>query len=823
MSENVSRVGACREPSPTREERPAPADSSSPSHDQASLDDASQIQLSDHSEDAYPAGEESTTNPPENPDEHGDPSTPSDEQESGWNSAAAEDPEARVEISPAPRPTPPPSGRQTLTRAQRRKVILEKATRGMQRDPWYLYRISARHFQGLVGMPRYRPGRTTEDIRRMCRHLRGCRLHPSAVILDHGHLHARHLRVAKRNPKPRPGSSPLRQAWIPGGIKQSRDYELFSPRSPREEDQRNIPSEKLEADPNLKAHFMKSVFPVLTFREEPRLPTYAGVSQEEFDAHTKAELEESSNVTGLDDMGPEERVETGLDSNFTTALLGPETKARVLEHDKDMRDHGDPAVGVDSPQPIKHDRSPDIAFSDPSTPSATIVSGTEIPDNPLASSVHVVNDPNELAAPGKVSLSPDDLSLSEVPHSEMSLGNYIQMGLKAPADAPRSPQEASIRDIASPHPSTMQASVTTRSLGPENDHLAELEPLDAGPECPSQDADPPSGSATLVENQEPALLAEHPTPSESMPVADDRAASQGTPALHSRQSADQLAGPEAKKSAGGLENQKSKRRRIARSSWAGTPLPSLMAPLKPIKRKAAGHQEEGTRKRLRNVGDFCAYNAPHSYPTIPSLLFCQLDGGVFDDMPSRLRQALPRPNDLAWPNNIPTRRNRFSSSEQPQRDPVGPPYIHAAGVTDIGDRYEDGEVRRYGAGESYRPFNNRDRDRSPRGTRSPPPRERARTPPGGSDSYVPGRSPRRRSRTPDRFRYRDRSREREGGDVWRRRDRSRSRARSPTRRSSPPRRSPPRRSPRRYPSPKRDDRAERARSPRRDYDARDTR
>lgn len=138
-------------------------------------------------------------------------------------------------------------------------------------------------------------------------------------------------------------------------------------------------------------------------------------------------------------------------------------------------------------------------------------------------------------------------------------------------------------------------------------------------------------------------------------------------------------------------------------------------------------------------------------------------------------------------------------------------------------RYEDGEVRRYGAGESYRPFN-RDRspragprDRSPRPARSPL-RDRVRSPPGGSDSYVPNRSPRRRSRSADRYR-RERSRE---AETWRRRDRSRSRARSPIRRPSP-RRSPPRRSPLRYVSPRRDDRSERARSPRRDYDARDNR
>jgi hypothetical protein len=138
-------------------------------------------------------------------------------------------------------------------------------------------------------------------------------------------------------------------------------------------------------------------------------------------------------------------------------------------------------------------------------------------------------------------------------------------------------------------------------------------------------------------------------------------------------------------------------------------------------------------------------------------------------------------------------------------------------------RYEDGEVRRYGAGESYRPYN-RDRsprpNRSPRPARSPPPRERGRTPPPGSDSYVPGRSPRRRSRSGDRGgaadRYRrERSRE---AQSWRR-DRSRSRPRSPIRRSSP-RRSPMRRnSPPRYGSPRRDrdDRNDR-RSPRRDFD-----
>ena len=137
-------------------------------------------------------------------------------------------------------------------------------------------------------------------------------------------------------------------------------------------------------------------------------------------------------------------------------------------------------------------------------------------------------------------------------------------------------------------------------------------------------------------------------------------------------------------------------------------------------------------------------------------------------------------------------------------------------------RYEDGEVRRYGAGESYRPFN-RDRSPPPRGIRSPM-RDRGRTPPGASDSYVPGRSPRRRSRSVDRFR-RERSRDRDVPERWRR---SRSRARTPIRRASPPRRSPIRRTPPRYVSPRRDDRrddrSDRARSPlRRDFEIRDIR
>ncbi|KAI0900356.1 hypothetical protein F4806DRAFT_491245 [Annulohypoxylon nitens] len=136
-------------------------------------------------------------------------------------------------------------------------------------------------------------------------------------------------------------------------------------------------------------------------------------------------------------------------------------------------------------------------------------------------------------------------------------------------------------------------------------------------------------------------------------------------------------------------------------------------------------------------------------------------------------------------------------------------------------RYDDGEVTRYGAGESYRPFNS---NRSPRRARSPP---RGRSPPIiDSDRYVPSRSPRRRSRSADRYR-RDPSRDRRdardardlGGDSWRRRDRSRSLRRSPPRRPSPRRASPRRSSPRGRYSPRRDDR-DRMRSPRRDFGAR---
>ncbi|OAR01821.1 hypothetical protein LLEC1_00666 [Akanthomyces lecanii] len=173
-------------------------------------------------------------------------------------------------------------------------------------------------------------------------------------------------------------------------------------------------------------------------------------------------------------------------------------------------------------------------------------------------------------------------------------------------------------------------------------------------------------------------------------------------------------------------------------------------------------------------------------------------------------------------------------------------------------RFDDGEVVRYGAGESWRPT---PRDRSPRRHRSParsrergPPRSpRPRSPPlrprspgmgssagagsgpGGSDSYVPGRYvPRRRSRSIG-FR-RERSRDRVVADSPRRRDRTRSplsalaprsplptrspMRRSPLHRSPPPgRRSPPPpRSPARRASPIRDMRFDRdrpQRSPRR--------
>ena len=147
----------------------------------------------------------------------------------------------------------------------------------------------------------------------------------------------------------------------------------------------------------------------------------------------------------------------------------------------------------------------------------------------------------------------------------------------------------------------------------------------------------------------------------------------------------------------------------------------------------------------------------------------------------------------------------------------------------ISQRFNDGEVVRYGAGESWRPTprGGPERDRSPPRRARSPGRDRDRSRPrsprprspvvSGSDSYVPGRyAPRRRSQSrgppvrADTYR-RERSRDRESP---RRRDRTR----------SPPRRSPPSRSlsrrgtPRRI-SPGRGDRYERPRSPpRRDWD-----
>lgn len=198
-------------------------------------------------------------------------------------------------------------------------------------------------------------------------------------------------------------------------------------------------------------------------------------------------------------------------------------------------------------------------------------------------------------------------------------------------------------------------------------------------------------------------------------------------------------------------------------------------------------------------------------------------GGLLVPLPLRV----PRPETLSAANSI-------TLPLRPRLTPSGPDgavFQASNGFFRNGfgaptdwpmNRYEDGEVRRYGAGESYRPFN-RDRSPPPRGIRSPI-RDRGRTPPGASDSYVPGRSPRRRSRSIDRFR-RERSRDRDVPERWRR---SRSRARTPIRRASPPRRSPIRRTPPRYVSPRRDDRrddrSDRARSPlRRDFEIRDIR
>jgi hypothetical protein len=176
-------------------------------------------------------------------------------------------------------------------------------------------------------------------------------------------------------------------------------------------------------------------------------------------------------------------------------------------------------------------------------------------------------------------------------------------------------------------------------------------------------------------------------------------------------------------------------------------------------------------------------------------------------------------------------RELFPGSDNPNTTPLGhpggfhpyhmraPPIARTQKTNDEhSPRYEDGEVRRFGAGESYRPFN---RDRSPRAARSPPPRDsRARTPPPSDRYKPPERSPRRRSRSGDRFRQRERSRE---ADTWRRRERDRSRSRPRSARRSPPRRSPSRRSPPHFGYARRDDRGDRARSPRRDSPPRDNR
>ena len=271
---------------------------------------------------------------------------------------------------------------------------------------------------------------------------------------------------------------------------------------------------------------------------------------------------------------------------------------------------------------------------------------------------------------------------------------------------------------------------------------------------------------------------------------------------------------------------RAKKRRTSRELLPRPYFPLPMA-LKTRKHKSFGGTGLRARKRQRQEGN-AVPDEPHlSNTTISSLSFSQSDG-AFDSLPYRMRPRRPSepPSDLSWPNNIDIPHRHPGSSElehTPHHCALssGMPSIGDTKETDSeDDRYEDGEVRRYGAGESYRPFN---RARSPRPTRSPQ-RERGRTPTGASDSYVPNRSPRRRSRSADRFRYRERSGGRDG-DAWRRRDRSRSRARSPVRRASPtPRRSSPRRSPRRYSSPKRDDRIDRARSPpRRDADPRDSR
>ncbi|KAI9898092.1 hypothetical protein N3K66_006452 [Trichothecium roseum] len=152
-------------------------------------------------------------------------------------------------------------------------------------------------------------------------------------------------------------------------------------------------------------------------------------------------------------------------------------------------------------------------------------------------------------------------------------------------------------------------------------------------------------------------------------------------------------------------------------------------------------------------------------------------------------------------------------------------------------RFDDGEVVRYGAGESWRPTPRggggagggpgAPGERSPRRPRSPRERDRSRprsprprSPPISSDSYIPGRYQVRRrsqSRGPvtggDRYRRDARSRERESPPP--RRERTRSPMRRPTPRRSVSRR---RGTPRRGPSPPRGDRYDRPRSPPRQWE-----
>ena len=140
---------------------------------------------------------------------------------------------------------------------------------------------------------------------------------------------------------------------------------------------------------------------------------------------------------------------------------------------------------------------------------------------------------------------------------------------------------------------------------------------------------------------------------------------------------------------------------------------------------------------------------PPASPRIAPPQFSPANPNTIPLRPSPCFPPNPPPFSAANPNTIPLRPRL--ASQTPESSPVplsltsnAFPQQLGAGIianTNLNQppRYEDGEVRRYGAGESYRPFN---RDRSPRGIRSPV-RDRVRTPPPpASDSYVPGRSPR---------------------------------------------------------------------------------